>query len=348
MANAASQNGDGILGGFLHVLADGLALTEAESSTVAAALIRGEISPIRLAALLTAFRVRGETADELLGFVRAMRSAATALNVVADELVDTCGTGGDGAGTFNISTVAAIVAAGAGCKIAKHGARASSSRSGSADVLEALGVNIQQSPEQSARLLNELGLAFLFAPQYHPGARHAAPIRRELGFRTLFNLVGPLLNPAGATRQVMGVYDARLTGVVAEVLRRLGSRHALIVCGADGLDEITLSAATRVAELREGHVRAYEVTPEDFGVSRMGSLEVLRGGTPADNAAIARAILAGERGPRREVVLINAAAAIYVAGRAGTLREGVPLAAASIDSGAAAAILDGLARATNI
>ena len=286
-------------------------------------------------------RTKGETVDEILGFVRAMRLQATAVRPRSAGVIDTCGTGGDGTGTFNISTVSAFVAAGAGCRVAKHGNRSVSSHCGSADVLKALGVNIEMPAERAAQCIDEIGVGFLFAPQYHPGARHAAGPRREIGVRTIFNMLGPLLNPAGAKRQVTGVYERTLTEPIAEVLRRLGAEHCLVVHGEDGLDEITLSGRTFVTELRDGTLRSLTVEPPDFGLAS-APLDELRGGDAAANAETARRVLAGKQGPQRDVVLLNAGAAVYVGGGADSLAAGVQRAAESIDTGRARAALDAL------
>jgi len=259
------------------------------------------------------------------------------------SLVDTSGTGGDASGTFNISTATAFVTAGAGVRVAKHGNRSISSKCGSADVIEALGINIQLSPERSAQCLREVGLCFLYAPNLHPAMKQVQGVRRELRMRTMFNLLGPLTNPAGASGQVVGVYSLDLVEKLAEALSMLGLHRALVVHGLDGLDEITITGKTRVAEAREGLVRSYEVEPEEFGLTR-ATLQEISGGDAQDNAAIIRAILHGEKSPRRDVVLLNAAAALVAAGRADHIGEAVPLAAKSVDSGAAAGKLEGLVR----
>lgn len=317
-------------------IVDGRRLTEDQAAAVASQIMGGEATESQIAALLLGLRMRGETADEITGFVRAIRAKTTPLPLDPDRIVDTCGTGGDGSGTFNISTACAFVAAAAGCKVAKHGNRSNSSRSGSADVLEALGARIDLPPEVSARMIDEIGIGFLFAPQYHAGARHAVTPRREIGVRTIFNTIGPLVHPAGARRQLMGVYDERLTEVAADVLRRLGSLHCLVVHGADGLDEITLTGPTRVSELKNGEVEAYEITPEQFGIARRSSLAGLAGGEPDENAAIIRDVLRGADGAARDVVLLNAGAVIYVGGMADSIAVGVTLAREAVDSGAAA------------
>lgn len=323
-----------------HVAA-GDHLGEEQAAAVAREIMAGKATPVQIAALLVGLRVKGETVEEITGFVRAMRRGATPISVCADDVVDTCGTGGDARGTFNISTVSAFVAAGAGCKVAKHGNRSVSSSCGSADVLQALGVNIEMPPEQAARCIDEIGVGFLFAPQYHPGARHAAGPRREIGIRTIFNMLGPLLNPAGAKRQLMGVYDRKLTEPIAQVLRRLGSEHCLAVHGEDGLDEITLTGETSVTELKSGTLRSFAIRPEEMGF-RGATLDALRGGDADTNARIARAVLGGEPGPARDIVLLNAGAAVYVGGRASSIAEGVQRAAESIDTGQAQARLDAL------
>jgi anthranilate phosphoribosyltransferase len=285
--------------------------------------------------------VKGETVDEITGFVRAMRQGATRVAVCSDRLVDTCGTGGDRSRTFNISTVSAFVAAGAGCKVAKHGNRSISSHCGSADVLKSLGVDVEMTPEESAHCIDEIGVGFLFAPQYHSGARHAAGPRREIGVRTIFNMLGPLLNPAGAQRQLMGVYDRRLTHPIAQVLQRLGSVHCLVVHGEDGLDEIALAGQTFVTELSDGALRSFTIRPEEFGIAPI-PLVALRGNDAQTNARIARDVLDGKPGPARDVVLLNAGASIYVGGQADSIGAGVRRAGESIDTGSARAKLDAL------
>jgi anthranilate phosphoribosyltransferase len=326
-------------------------LSRVEAEAAMEELLSGRATNAQIAGLLTALRMKGETVDELVGFATAMRRHATpifprALPVAIEALVDTCGTGGDGSGTFNVSTVAAFVIAGAGVHVAKHGNRSISSRCGSADVLEHLGVRIDLPPERVARAIEEVGIGFLFAPAVHSATRHAMAARRELRIRTAFNLLGPLTNPAGASAQVVGVYDASLTELMARALGELGVRRAFVVHGADGLDEISISGVTYVAELRDAVVRSYMVTPEDFGVRR-APLEAIRGGDAAQNAKIAHKVLGRsmvyrEHGPHREIVLANAAAALVAAGRATDFLDGVRLAAHSIDSGAARAKLEAL------
>lgn len=317
-------------------------LTEDQAVSLLGHLMAGAATPAQVGALLVALRMKGETLAEITGFVRAARAAATVLPITDNEdLLDTCGTGGDGLGTFNVSTVVAFVAAGAGCKVAKHGNRSNLSRSGSADVLEALGVNVHLPPADAARCLKQVGIAFLFAPDYHPGARHVVGPRKEIVVRTIFNAMGPLVNPAGCRRQLLGVYDADLTEPIARVLGHLGSLHCLVVHAEDGLDEISIAAPTRVSELKDGQVRTYSIAPEDFGISR-SPLSAVEGGDPQRNAAILTEILSGRPGAARDLVLLNAGAAIYAGGRADTIAEGIASARAAIDGGAALAKLEAL------
>ncbi len=333
--------------GFKPVLAklvDGRVLSPDEAHAFFAACLRGEPTPAQVAAAVTALRIRGETVEEIAAFATAMREAARTLDHPYDA-IDTCGTGGDGQHTFNISTAAALVLAGAGLKVAKHGNRAMSSKSGSSDVLSVLGVNLQASPAQQRRSLDEAGIAFLFAPAYHGAMRHVGPVRAEIGFRTVFNLLGPLSNPAGAKRQVMGVYDPRLLEPLAEVLGRLGATRAWTVHG-QGLDELTTTGETEVAEWKDGVVRRFTVTPEDAGLPR-ADLAALRGGDAEENAMALRALLDGGKGAYRDIVLLNAAAALVVAERAADLAEGAVQAAAVIDDGRAARALADLVEATN-
>lgn len=328
----------------LAILADGQTLSGDQARTFLSACLKGEPTPAQVAAALTALRMRGETVEEISAFATAMREAATTLDHPYD-VVDTCGTGGDGQHTYNISTAAALVLAGAGVKVAKHGNRALSSKSGTSDVLSALGVNLAATPGQQRRALDQANIAFLFAPAHHTAMRHVTPIRAELGFRTVFNLIGPLSNPAGARRQLMGVYDPRLVEPLAEALGRLGAVHAWVVHG-QGLDELTTTGATEVAEFHDGTVRRFTVTPEAAGLPR-ASIEAIRGGEPEDNARALRALLDGQAGAYRDIVLLNAAAALVVAGQAADLSEGATLAAAVIDDGRAAHALTELVEASN-
>ena len=325
-------------------LADGATLSEADAELFFAACLRGEASPAQVAAALTAMRLRGETVGEITACARAMRRSVTVLDHPF-QVIDTCGTGGDGAHTFNISTAAALVAAGGGLRVAKHGNRALSSRSGSSDVLAALGVNLDATPAQSRAALETAGICFLFAPAHHGAMRHVTPVRAELGFRTVFNLLGPLANPAGAQRQVLGVYDLRLVEPLARVLGALGSARAWVVHGS-GLDELTTTGPTDIAEWRDGAVRLFRITPEAVGLPRVG-VQALRGGDPAENARALQALLDGARGAYRDIVLLNAAAAFLVAEVEETLEAGVGRAARAIDEGHARLALDRLVAATN-
>ena len=318
----------------LRKAASGESLTEGEAERALETIMQGTVSPAATSALLTALRVRGESVSEIVGFARAMRRFAARVDAPAG-VVDTCGTGGDAKGTINVSTTAAFVARGAGVRIAKHGNRAATSRAGSADVLEALGAEIELRPEQVSRCIKEAGIGFMFARTHHPAMKFVAPVRAELPFRTIFNLLGPLTNPAGARRQLVGVFGGGYVRPVAEALRDLGAEQALVVHGADGMDEITVSQKTLVAEVGDGGIEEYEISPEDFGLS-LHAPDGLLGGDPHLNARILRDVLSGkETGAARDVVLLNAGAAIYVAGKAKNLEEGVRLAEESISSGAA-------------
>src|SRR5258707_1279563 len=339
-------------------------LDRAEAREVMSEVLGGKCTDAQIAALLIALRMKGETVEEIVGFAEAIRAAATPLPIervgatetiavsgtgrdaLAEEsLVDTSGTGGDASGTFNISTATAFVTAGAGVRVAKHGNRSISSKCGSADVVEALGINIQLSPEGAAQCLRDVGICFLYAPNLHPAMKQVQAVRRELRMRTMFNLLGPLTNPARASGQVVGVYSLDLVEKLAEALSMLGLHRALVVHGLDGLDEITITGPTRVAEAREGSVRTYEITPEEFGMGR-ASLADISGGDAIENAEIIRAVLRGEKSPRRDVVLLNSAAALVAAGKADHLIEALPLAVQSIDSRAAAGKLEAMARFT--
>jgi anthranilate phosphoribosyltransferase len=327
-------------------------LSREEAHAVMTEILTGQCSDAQIAALLVALHMKGETVEEIVGFAEAIRAAAIPLKLHGDSvldasdtgrdaLVDTCGTGGDASGTFNISTATAFVVAGAGVRVAKHGNRSVTSKCGSADVMEALGVNINLPTSQLAACLEQVGIAFLFAPAMHSAMKHVQTARRELHLRTVFNLLGPLTNPARATCQLVGVYSADLVEKLAEALSMLGLRRALVVHGSDGLDEITITASTRIAEVRDGQVRSYEVTPEEFGLQR-ATLDEISGGDAARNAMLIREVLAGKKSARRDIVLLNAAAALVAAGRADHLRDAVPLAAKAIDSGAALARLQAL------
>jgi anthranilate phosphoribosyltransferase len=361
----------------LHRLANqGQSLARAEARDVMAEVLAGNCTDAQIAALLLALRMKGETVEEIVGFAEAIRAKATPLPIssssvgsertsapgaldlsgtgrdalgesvlVDSSLVDTSGTGGDACGTFNISTATAFVTAGAGVRVAKHGNRSISSKCGSADVMEALGVNIQLSPQRAAQCLREVGICFLYAPDLHSSMKQVQKVRRELRLRTMFNLLGPLTNPAHASGQIVGVYALDMVEKLAEALSMLGLHRALVVHGLDGLDEITITGPTRVAEARDGTVRTYEVDPEEFGMRR-ATLEEISGGDAAENAAIVREVLSGTKSPRRDVVLLNSAAALVAAGRVDRLADGIPPAVKSIDSGAAAAKLAALASFT--
>jgi anthranilate phosphoribosyltransferase len=319
-------------------------LTADHAATVLAEVMEGRSSEVQTAAFLIALRAKGETVPELVGLARTMRSLATPVSTSRTDLVDTAGTGG-GPSTFNVSTTAALVAAAAGCAVAKHGNRSNTSRCGSADLLEALGVNIELDPEQVGRCLDEVGFGFMFAPRHHKAMAHVVPVRKQLGVRTIFNFLGPLTNPAGAERQLLGVSDRHYQETIAEALVGLGSVRAMVVSAEDGLDELSTSARTRVIEVSEGRTAEHFVGPADFGLAE-AELEQVGGGSPEENAAAARSVLAGGAGPRRDLVLLNAGAAIYVGGLAESLGAGVEKAAAAVDSGAAQGLLERLVAAT--
>ncbi len=336
----------------VRALVDRKDLTRLEAAAAMEAIMSGAATNAQIAAFLTALRMKGETVEELIGFAQVMRQKAVRVGTKGEEvealtgtdremLVDTCGTGGDAAGTFNVSTATAFVVAGAGLRVAKHGNRSVSSLCGSADVVEALGVNIELPPPAVARCIDEVGIGFLYAPLLHTAMKHVMPARREMGVRTVFNMLGPLTNPAGANVQVIGVYAAALTEPLARVLAALGTVRAFVVHGADGLDEISNTGESRVSEVREGTVRTFPVRPEDFGVPR-ATIGDLLGGDRAANAEIIRRILDRQHGPKRDIVLMNAAAALVVGGKARDFKEGVALAADSIDSGAARRKLEAL------
>jgi anthranilate phosphoribosyltransferase len=316
-------------------------LTERETEELFGLLMDGELSNPMKAALLAALATKGESAAEVAGAARAMRQRVLAVECRRKNVVDTCGTGGDQRGTFNISTAAALVAAAADVPVAKHGNRSVSSRSGSADVLAALGIEVEMTPQRAAEVLDRIGISFFFAPAFHPAMRQVMPVRRELGVRTLFNVLGPLTNPAGARRQVLGVYSSRLVDLVAEVLVKLGCEHALVVYGEDGLDELTTTATNHVAEVRNGRIERYAVEPELLGLQR-AALADLAGGDPETNAELMNRVLAGEGGPLGDIVGLNAGAAIYVGGRAATLKEGAAAAQEVLAAGAALAKLSQL------
>ncbi|MDI6689716.1 MAG: anthranilate phosphoribosyltransferase [Actinomycetota bacterium] len=320
-------------------------LTSEEAASVMEEIMSGKATEAQIASFLTALRMKGETVDEISEFAKVMRAHAIRISPKVADLADTCGTGGDVSHTFNISTVTAFVASGAGVHIAKHGNRSVSSRCGSADVLEALGVKIDLSPKVVEACIDEVGIGFLFAPLLHPAMKYATPVRRNIGIRTVFNILGPLTNPAFASAQILGVYDPSLAPMLAKVLGNLGVTHALVVHG-DGLDELTNTGESCISELVDGKVKNYRITPEQFDLPRV-KVDDLRGGTVKQNAQIMRSILSGERGPRRDIVLLNAAAALVAADKAKDLGKGLKLAAESIDSGAALEKLEKLMEFTN-
>jgi anthranilate phosphoribosyltransferase len=322
----------------INELLEHRSLSRAQAECVIAQLIDESIAPEQAGAFLVALRMKGETVDEIAGFLDCLRKRAIAVTPKRADLVDVCGTGGDGSGTFNVSTAVAFVLAGAGLGVAKHGNRAVSSRSGSFDVLEALGVGFESDASVVAASIDEQGLGFMFAPAFHPSFQKIGAIRRGLGVRTVFNALGPLLNPAGVKRQLIGVYSDSLLERLAGVLRISGSTEAMVVRGEDGLDEISLSGPTRVAHLKDGQVRTYAVNPEDFGLKR-STLECLRGGDARENAGIIEGLLEGRAGPCRDVVVLNAAAALVVGGKAGDFGAGARMAEAAIDSGKARGVL---------
>jgi anthranilate phosphoribosyltransferase len=324
----------------IDALANRRDLTLEEVASVLSVIMEGEASEVQVAGFLIALRTKGETVEELAGLARTMREFATTVPIAGEGLLDTAGTGG-GRRTFNVSTTAALIAAGAGCAVAKHGNRSATGLSGSADVLEALGVRIDLDPPAVARCIEEVGFGFMFAPAHHPATRYVVHVRRALAVRTIFNFLGPLTNPAGASHQLIGVSDAAYLKTMAGALALLGTGHALLVCSDDGLDELSISDATQVVELVGGELREYRVTPEQAGLERHPARAVPSGDPPA-NAATTLAILAGERGAARDMALLNAGAAVFAAGRASSLQDGVQLAAEAVDSGAAAARLDAL------
>jgi anthranilate phosphoribosyltransferase len=320
-------------------------LTADHAATVLAEIMEGRTSEVQTAAFLIALRAKGETVPELVGLARTMRALATPVATARTDLVDTAGTGG-GPSTFNVSTTAALVAAAAGCAVAKHGNRSATSKCGSAELLEALGVNIELEPEQVGRCIDEVGFGFMFAPRHHKATAHVVPVRMQLGVRTIFNFLGPLTNPAGAPRQLLGVSDRHYQETIAEALVGLGSERAMVVSAEDGVDELSISARTRVIEVRDGGTEEHYVEAGDFGLAT-AELRDVAGGTPEQNAAASRGVFAGELGPRRDLVLLNAGAAIYVGGAAESLAAGVEKAVAAIDSGATAELLGRLIEATN-
>ncbi|MEI2618963.1 MAG: anthranilate phosphoribosyltransferase [Thermomicrobiales bacterium] len=334
---------------YIQAVVEGEQLSRERAVQAMEIIMNGEASPSQIGAFLTALRIRGETDEELVGFATVMRAKSRRVRLRTDEpVLDVVGTGGDGANTFNISTTAAFVVAGAGARVAKHGNRAATSRCGSADVLEGLGVRIELAPEQVAECVDRIGIGFMYAPTFHPAMRFAGPVRREIGIRTVFNLLGPITNPAGATHQVVGVPSDGDVTRIARVLGLLGSRHALVVHAHEGMDELGVAGPTSVAEMvmrESAWLTLYEITPEQFGLTRHGREEV-RGGSVSDNVRITQRVLTGEQGATRAITLLNAAAALYAADMAGSIQEGIDLAAYSIDSGAAREKLDQLVALT--
>lgn len=337
----------------------GQGLTEQEAAEAMTEIMSGEATDAQIASYITALRMKGETVEEITGSAKVMRRFATPIRVKAvvdldredinidrETILDTCGTGGDNTSTFNVSTATAFVVAACGLTVAKHGNRSVSSACGSADVLEALDVNVNVAPEKVEECLNKIGIGFLFAPALHGAMKHAIGPRKQIGIRTIFNILGPLTNPAGASAQVLGVYSGDLTEKMATVLRNLGSKCAWVVHGADGLDEISISGETSVAELRDSKIRTFNFKPEDFGL-KSAPLSEIKGGDAGTNAGIVRSVLSGEKGPKRDIVLLNAAAGLFAGGKVKDLKEGVRMAAEAIDSGKAAAKLDMLAKMTN-
>lgn len=327
-------------------LIDKVDLTRGEARQAMQEIASGAATMAQMSAYLVAMRLKGEAIDEIIGSCEVMRQHATKIIYEGGKLLDTCGTGGDKSHTFNISTISAFVAAGAGAVVAKHGNRAVSSRCGSADLLKELGVNIEAKPEAVQKCLNQIGVAFLFAPILHESMKYAAPVRREIGIRTIFNILGPMTNPAGARHHLLGVFCPDLTAVLAKALAKLGSRHVLVVCGKDGLDEITTTAGTVISELKNGKVRTYEIHPRDFGIKKAKPAD-LKGGAAAFNARLTLDLLNGKIGPQRDIVLLNAGAAIYAADVTKNIKEGVNLAGESIDSGKALEKLNALKILTN-
>ena len=329
----------------LNKVIDKVDLTKEEMVSVMTQIMEGRVADSQLGALLTALRMKGESVSEIVGAALVMRDKAERLKVRADTIVDTCGTGGDGADTFNISTAAAFVVAGSGITVAKHGNRAVSSRSGSADVLRCLGVNIEAEKATVEKCIDDVGIGFLFAPLMHGAMKHASGVRKELGMRTIFNLLGPLTNPAGAHSQVIGIYDPGRLEQIANVLKQLDSRHAFVVHGCDGLDEITLTGETKVCELVKGEIKEYLLRPESFGLKACKS-EDLVGGSPEENAEILKHILSGKKGPQRDIVLVNSSVAIIAGGRADNLEEAIIIARQAIDDGSAEKKLNDLCKAS--
>lgn len=327
----------------IKTVVDGRNLTEEEASRAMAEIMEGEATPAQISCLITALRMKGETVDEITGFVRVMREKSVKIKTCRKNALDTCGTGGDKLDTFNISTAAALVAAGAEIPVAKHGNRAASSNCGSADVLEALGVNLALNPEQIGQCIDQVSIGFMFAPSMHPAMKHAVGPRKEIGVRTVFNILGPMTNPAGAKLQLIGVFSPDLCETMASVLKNLGTERAMIVHGLDGLDEISTLGLTRISELRDGAIRTYDFDPGEVGLARTDAGSIAGGDTVEECGRILTGVLQGEKGPRRDIVCLNAGAAFVVAGRSQNMKDGIRLAGETIDSGAALHALRNLA-----
>ncbi|MFC1988543.1 anthranilate phosphoribosyltransferase [Chloroflexota bacterium] len=328
----------------IQQLVEGKSLSAEEAAQVMDEIMEGQVTPAQFGAFVTSLRLKGETAEEISGLARIMRAKAVPVKV-AGPVIDIVGTGGDGQGTFNISTVCLFIVAGAGLRVAKHGNRAASGKAGSADVLEALGVKLELTAGQVERCINEVGIGFMFAPSFHPAMKYAGPPRRDIGIRTVFNILGPLTNPAGARNYLLGVADDALTEKMATVLNNLGCDHALVVHGEDGMDEMSITGKTQVYEVKKGIIENYTVSPDDFGLPEAG-LDKLQGGTAEENAALLRSILSGAKGPQRDVVLMNSAAALVAGDKAAVFQQGMDLAQESLDSGQALAKLEQLIRLT--
>lgn len=331
----------------IEKVAEGKDLTEEEAKKAMGIMLSGEATQAQIGSLLTALRMKGETIDELTGFASVLKEKASTISPKDGNYVDFVGTGGDGTFTFNISTTGALVAAGAGVHIAKHGNRSISSKSGAGDVLEALGVNIMAKPEVVEKCVDEAGIGFMFAPSFNQTMRFVGQARKEMGIRTVFNMLGPLSNPSRAKKMLVGVYSPEITEKMAIVMSRLGVRRAFVISGRDGMDEFTTTGATVVSEIKDGEVATYEVSPEEFGFPRV-SLKDLKGGDGVENAEITRRILKGEKGPKRDIVLFNAGAALYIAGAGDSIKEGIRMAEESVDSGKAMAVLDALVEMSNV
>jgi anthranilate phosphoribosyltransferase len=330
----------------LKKVVDGQDLTREEAAKAMDIMLEGTASPVLVSSFLTALRMKGETVEEIVGCTEMMKSKGGSVKLNTDEYIDFVGTGGDGTNTFNISTTSMFVCAAAGVTVAKHGNRAASSKSGAADLLEALGVNIMLEPEQTQECINKLGFGFMNAQKFHKAMKNVAPIRKEIGIRTIFNMLGPLSNPSGATRQVIGVFSRETVPVFAKVMKEMGVKNAMVVCGGDGMDEITVTGKTYVNEIKDGEITEYEIDPKDYGIS-YASPEDIKGGTGAENAEIAKKIFAGEKGAKRDIVVMNSAAGIYIGGKASSYSEAIEIAKKTIDSGKVSEKVNELVNFTN-